>query len=51
MKIGFVSPEAGGSHSYMSCGAGTFTAPGNEEYSVPQLKALPKEIERGINRK
>jgi hypothetical protein len=51
MKIGFASPEAGGSHSYMRCGAYTFTVPGNKEYSVPQVKALLKEIERGINRK
>lgn len=29
----------------------TLTLPGNKEYSVPQLKMLLKEIEKGIGKK
>ncbi|MCK9365401.1 MAG: type II toxin-antitoxin system HicA family toxin [Syntrophales bacterium] len=48
--LGFASPEPGGSHFYMRHGTYTFTVPGNQEYSVPQVKALLKEIEQGIGR-
>jgi len=34
----------------MRHGTYTFTVPGNQEYSVPQVKVLLKEIEQGIGR-
>ena len=50
-RIGFDAPEPGGRHFYMRYGTYTFTVPGNQEYSVPQLKMLLKEIEMGIGKK
>jgi len=50
-RIGFASPEPGGSHFYMRYGTYTFTVPSNQDYSVPQVKTLLKEIERGIRKK
>ena len=50
-EIGFEPPEPGGRHFYMRYGTYTFTLPRNKEYSVPQIKMLLKEIERGINKK
>jgi predicted RNA binding protein YcfA (HicA-like mRNA interferase family) len=49
-RLGFVSPEPGGNHFYMRYGSYTFTVPSNQEYSVPQLKTVLKEIEQGIKR-
>jgi len=46
----FASPEPGGRHFYMRYGSYTFTVPSNQEYSVPQIKTLLKEIEQGIKR-
>jgi len=48
--IGFAPPQPGGSHFYMRYGTYTFTLPSNQEYSVPQVKTLLKEIEQGIKR-
>ena len=50
-KLGFESPEPGGSHFYMRYGSFTFTLPNNAEYSVPQVKTLIKEIGLGIKKK
>ncbi len=50
-KFGFQQPESGGRHHYMRYGTYTLTLPGNEEYSVSQLKMLLREIEVGINKK
>ena len=49
-KVGFESPEPGGSHFYMRYGTYTLTLPSNKEYSVPQVKMLLKEIEQGIKK-
>jgi predicted RNA binding protein YcfA (HicA-like mRNA interferase family) len=49
-KIGFAAPEPGGNHFYMRYGTYTFTVPSNQEYSVPQIKMLLKEIEQGIRK-
>lgn len=49
-KIGFKPPEPGGGHFYMRYGSYTLTLPGNKEYSIPQVKMLLKEIERGMKR-
>ncbi len=49
-RIGFASPEPGGSHFYMRYGTYTLTIPSNHDYSVPQVKTLLKEIEQGIKR-
>jgi predicted RNA binding protein YcfA (HicA-like mRNA interferase family) len=49
-KLGFAAPEPGGRHFYMRYGTYTFTLPGNQEYSVPQVKTLLKEIKLGINK-
>ena len=50
-KLGFEPPEPGGRHHYMRYGTYTLTLPSNKEYSVPQIKMLLNEIERGISRK
>jgi len=50
-KLGFESPEPGGSHFYMRYGSFTLTLPNNKEYSVPQVKMLVSEIELGIKKK
>ena len=49
-RIGFAAPEPGGSHFYMRYRTYTFTVPSNQEYSVPQVKTLLKEVEQGIKR-
>lgn len=50
-NLGFGSPEPGGRHFYMRFGTFTLPIPSNEEFSVPQLKMLIKEIEHGINKR
>jgi predicted RNA binding protein YcfA (HicA-like mRNA interferase family) len=50
-QLGFALPEAGGRHGYMRHGRYTLTLPNNYEYSVPQVKMLLKEMERGLRRK
>ena len=50
-KLGFESPEPGGSHFYMRYGTFTLTLPNNKEYSIPQMKMLLKEIELGMKKK
>ena len=50
VKLGFIGPEPGGRHFYMRYGTKTLTIPSNDEYSVPQLKMMIKEIEKLIGR-
>ena len=50
-KFGFEPPEPGGRHFYMRYGTYTLTLPSNKEYSVPQIKMILKEIERGTRKK
>jgi predicted RNA binding protein YcfA (HicA-like mRNA interferase family) len=50
-KLGFEPPEPGGRHHYMRYRTYTLTLPSNKEYSVPQIKMLLNEIERGISKK
>jgi hypothetical protein len=50
-KLDFEPPEPGGRHFYMRYDTYTLTLPSNKEYSVPQIKMLLSEIERGISRK
>ena len=50
-KLGFESPEPGGSHLYMRYESFTLSLPSNTEYSVPQVKMLLREIELGIRKK
>ena len=50
-KFGFGPPEPEGRHFYMRYGRYTLTLPSNKEYSVPQVRMLLDEIERGINKK
>jgi len=49
-RIGFAAPEPGGNHFYMRYGTYTFTVPSNQEFSVPQVRTLLKEIEQGIKK-
>jgi hypothetical protein len=44
VRLGFSPPEPGGRHFYMRYGTHTLAIPSNAEYSVPQLKALLKEV-------
>jgi len=50
-KLGFEPPEPGGRHHYMRYDTYTLTLPSNKEYSIPQIKMLLNEIERGISKK
>ena len=50
-KYGFEPPEPGGRHFYMRYSTYTLTLSSNKEYSVPQIKMLFNEIERGIGKK
>jgi len=49
-RIRFAAPEPGGNHFYMRYGTYTFTVPSNQEFSVPQVRTLLKEIEQGIKK-
>jgi hypothetical protein len=49
-NLGFGKPEPGGRHFFMRYGTYTFTLPNNTEYSVPQIKMLISELEKGIGR-
>ena len=49
--LGFRPPEPGGHHFYMRYGTHTLAIPNNTEYSVPQLKALLKEVAQIMGRK
>ena len=51
VKLGFDTPEPGGRHFYMRYGTKVLTIPSNDEYSVPQLKMMIKELEKLIARK
>lgn len=51
VKLGFNPPEPGGRHFYMRYGSNVLTIPSNEEYSVPQLKMMMKELENITGRK
>ena len=51
VKLGFNQPEPGGRHFYMRYGTKVLTIPGNDEYSIPQLKMMIKELENLIGRK
>lgn len=46
-RLGFSAPEPGGRHFFMRFQRYTLTLPANAEYSVPQLRMLLREIERG----
>ena len=50
VKLGFNTPEPGGRHFYMRYGTKVLTIPGNDEYSVPQLKMMIKEMEKLVGR-
>lgn len=51
VKLGFNALEPGGRHFYMRYGTKVLTIPSNDEYSVPQLKMMIKELEKLIGRK
>lgn len=51
VKLGFNAPEPGGRHFYMRYGSNVLIIPSNEEYSVPQLKMMMKELENITGRK
>ncbi|HEY9206733.1 MAG TPA: type II toxin-antitoxin system HicA family toxin [Candidatus Methanoperedens sp.] len=50
IKLGFNAPEPGGRHFYMRHGTKVLTVPSNDEYSVPQLRMMIKEVENIIGR-
>ena len=49
--LGFGPPEPGGRHFYMRFKAYTLTIPNNQEFSVPQLKMLLKQVEKILGRR
>ena len=50
VKLGFNILEPGGRHFYMRYETKVLTIQGNDEYSVPQLKMMIKELEKLIGR-
>jgi predicted RNA binding protein YcfA (HicA-like mRNA interferase family) len=50
VKLGFNPPEPGGRHFYMRYDTKVLTIPSNDEYGVPQLKMMIKELEKLIGR-
>jgi len=50
LKLGFNAPEPGGRHFYMRYDTKVLTIPSNDEYSVPQLKMIIKELEKLIEK-
>jgi predicted RNA binding protein YcfA (HicA-like mRNA interferase family) len=46
-RLGFSAPEPGGRHFFVRHGRYTLTLPGNPDYSIPQLRMLLREVERG----
>ena len=49
-KLGFDGLYSGSKHQFMIFKEYRFTIPSNDEYSVPQIKMLIKEIEQIIER-
>lgn len=50
-KLGFAGPFSGARHQFMVYKQHRMAIPSNDEYSVPQLRVLIREIEAIINRK
>jgi len=50
VKLGFSPPEPGARHFYMRYGTHTLAIPSNAEFSVPQVRALLKQVEHIIER-
>ena len=48
-RLGFSAPETGGRHFFMRFQRYTLALPANAEYSVPQLRMLLREVERGTD--
>jgi len=49
-KLGFSEPEAGARHEVMRYGSQKQIIPNNQEYSIPQLKRLLRQVEEKIGR-
>jgi hypothetical protein len=49
-KLGDNDPETGGRHEFMLYSSHKQTIPNNEEFSVPQLKKLIRQVEQKIGR-
>ncbi len=49
--LGFEGPYTGTKHQFMLYQRNRLTIPSNDEYSIPQLKMMIKEVEEIINRK
>ena len=48
--LGFMGPYAGSRHEFMVYGQQRLTIPSNEEYSVPQLRVMLREVELILGR-
>ncbi|MCC5661101.1 hypothetical protein LC608_29870 [Nostoc sp. XA010] len=44
-RIGFEGPYSGTRHQFMVYGQHRLTIPSNDEYSVPQLRLMIREVE------
>lgn len=49
-KLGFSGPHAGGKHRFMRIAKYKQTIPSDEEYPVPQLRRLLRQVENAIGR-
>ncbi|NMG21499.1 type II toxin-antitoxin system HicA family toxin [Brasilonema bromeliae SPC951] len=48
--LGFEGPFSGAKHQFMTYGQHRLTIPSNDEYSVPQLRMMVREIEMILER-
>jgi hypothetical protein len=49
-KLGFEGPYSGTRHQFLVMGSHRLSVPANQEYSVPQLRMMIREVESIINR-
>jgi len=49
-RLGFDGPYAGGKHQFMVHGRRRLAIPSNDEYSVPQLRMMLREVEAILGR-
>ncbi len=48
--LGFTGPLSGAKHQFMVIGEARLTIPSNNEYSVPQLRMMIKQVESILGR-
>jgi hypothetical protein len=49
-SLGFEGPVSGTRHHFLTLGPHRLTLPSNEEYSIPQLRMMLREVEEILRR-